>query len=210
VTKNGQSILNYGDLSVLSFHATKVYSTIEGGAIISHTPEMKHRIDNLKNFGFRGETVIEEPGINGKLNEVQAGYGLLQLKYIDNYIERNKDITLLYRKLLRNIPGVSYMDDILGIRHNYSYFPILVDEKQYGMNRNELYEKLKKHNIYSRRYFYPLISNFEPYRDLPSVRKGHLYVASKAAEQVLCLPIYIKMRQADIYNICNLITKVNK
>ena len=205
VKKDGISILNQGDLSVLSFHATKVYSTIEGGAIICHTEEMKHHIDNLKNFGFRGELIVEEPGINAKLNEVQAAYGLLQLKHIDAFIEKRRDITELYRKLLANVPGVSFMNDMDEVTHGYSYFPILVDEKVYGINRNTLYEKLKENNVFTRRYFYPLISDFEPYRELPSANPENLPVAIKVAKEILCLPIYVELTIPQVELIVNVI-----
>jgi dTDP-4-amino-4,6-dideoxygalactose transaminase len=205
VKKNGVSVLNYGDLSILSFHATKVYSTIEGGAIVCHTPEMKRHIDNLKNFGFRGETVVEEPGINAKLNEVQAAYGLLQLKYIDNFIGKRKKITDLYRKLLKDIPGIRFLNDMEGISHSYSYFPILIDEKKYGIDRDELYAKLKAHHIFGRRYFYPLISEFEPYKDLDSSEKANLPIATEIAKQVLCLPIYVALSESEVEFICSVI-----
>lgn len=188
VKKNGSSILNEGDLSVLSFHATKIYSTIEGGAVICHSQEMKHHIDNLKNFGFRGETIVEEPGINAKLNEVQAAYGLLSLTYIDEAIAKRKQIVEHYRALLKNTSGISFLPERNGVEHNYAYFPIFVDEAKYGMSRDTLYEKLKSNNILGRRYFYPLISTFEPYKELPSAQ--NLPIAQKAAEQVICLPLY--------------------
>ena len=207
VKKNETSILNYGDLSVLSFHATKVYSTIEGGAIISHTTEMKHHIDNLKNFGFRGETIVEEPGINAKLNEVQAAYGLLQLKYVDGFIEKRKQITELYRDLLKDIQGISFLNDMQGVSHCYSYFLILVDEEKYGMSRDDLYEKLKEHNILGRRYFYPLISDFEPYKHLPSATKENSPIATRIAQQVLCLPIYVELNENDVKRIVDIIKK---
>lgn len=210
VEKNGISILNYGDLSVLSFHATKVYSTIEGGAIVCHSPEMKHHIDNLKNFGFRGETVVEEPGINAKMNEVQAAYGLLQLKYVDGFIERRKEITEQYRTLLNDIPGIRFLDDMADVKHGYSYLPILVDEAKYGMSRDNLYEKLKEHNIFSRRYFYPLISDFEPYRELSSAKAENLPVAIKVAKQILCLPIYPALRKDEIGGIISIISNFKK
>lgn len=188
VKKNGASILNAGDLSVLSFHATKIYSTIEGGAVICHSQEMKHHIDNLKNFGFRGETIVEEPGINAKMNEVQAAYGLLSLKYIDEAIAKRKQIVEHYRASLKNISGISFLSEQSGVEYNYAYFPIFVDEAKYGMSRDALYEKLKSNNILGRRYFYPLIPTFEPYKELPSAQ--NLPVAQKAAEQVICLPLY--------------------
>lgn len=205
VQKDGASVLNHGDLSVVSFHATKVYSTIEGGAVICHTVEMKHHLDNLKNFGFRDETIVEEPGINAKLNEFQAAYGLLQLKYVDELIERRKAVAQSYRELLHNVPGVHLLPELPSVKHGYAYFPILVDENQYGKSRDALYEKLKKNNIFTRRYFYPLISTFEPYRDLPSAKVDNLPVAVRTASQVLCLPIYVGLENSDIQLICSLI-----
>ncbi len=202
---NGDSILNFGDLSVLSFHATKVYSTIEGGDIICHSEEMKHHIDNLKNFGFRGETVVEEPGINAKLNEVQAAYGLLQLKYIDSFIEQRKLITEKYRSLLRDVNGISFLSDMNEVKHVYSYFPILVDERKFGKSRDELYNKLKEFNIMGRRYFYPLISSFIPYNNLPSAAIENLTVANNTSEQVLCLPIFVDLTLEEVENIVNII-----
>ncbi len=156
VKKEGVSILNYGDLSVVSFHATKVYSTIEGGAVICHTAKMKHHLDNLKNFGFRDETIVEEPGINGKLNEFQAAYGLLQLKYIDELLNRRKAIAQYYRELLYDVSGIRILPEIPGVRHGYAYFPVLVDEDKYGMSRDALYEKLKKNNIFTEDISIPL------------------------------------------------------
>lgn len=205
VKKDNVSILNQGDLSVLSFHATKVYSTIEGGAIICHTQEMKHHIDNLKNFGFRGETVVEEPGINAKMNEVQAAYGLLQLKYIDGFISKRKRITELYQSLLKDVTGIHFLPDMKGMTHAYSYFPILIDEVTYGMSRDELYEKLKNNNIFGRRYFYPLISSFEPYRELPSAAFDNLPVANRVALQVLCLPLFVELTFEDVEHIVSII-----
>ncbi len=205
MSDKGISILNYGDLSVLSFHATKVYSTIEGGAIVCHTSEMKHHIDNLKNFGFRGETIVEEPGINAKLNEFQAAYGLLQLKYVDGFIEKRKEITILYRKLLKDVSGIRFLDDMPHVQHGYSYFPILVDEEKYGMSRDKLYEKLKEYNIICRRYFYPLISNFEPYKTLSSSSPKNLEIATKMADKVLCLPIYVDLKDKNVEDISKII-----
>ena len=202
---NGNSVLNCGDLSVLSFHATKVYSTIEGGAIICHSAEMKHHIDNLRNFGFQDETIVEEPGINAKLNEIQAAYGLLQLKYVDEFIARRKVITELYRTLLKDISGIRYFSDMENVTPGYSYFPILIDEKNYGISRDALYEKLKENNIFTRRYFYPLISMFEPYNSLPSSHPENLPIATDAAEQVICLPIFVEMKVQDIEKICSII-----
>ncbi len=205
VKKDGVSILNYGDLSVLSFHATKIYSTIEGGAVICHSQEMKHHIDNLKNFGFRGETVVEEPGINAKMNEVQAAYGLLSLKYIDEAIAKRKHIVEKYREELKNISGISFLPEQNGVEYNYAYFPIFVDETEYGMSRDTLYEKLRANNILGRRYFYPLISTFEPYKELPSSQ--NLPIAQKAAGQVICLPLYPDLGNDDLERIIDMIKK---
>lgn len=207
VKNDNGSILNQGDLSVLSFHATKVFSTIEGGAIICHTQEMKHHIDNLKNFGFQGETVVEEPGINAKLNEVQAAYGLLQLKYIDEFILKRKAITNLYQTLLKDVTGIRFLPDMENVIHGYSYFPILIDEKVYGISRDALYDKLKENNVFARRYFYPLISDFEPYRELTSSAHDNLSVATKAALEVLCLPIYVELALEAVKSICTIIKK---
>ena len=203
VKKNATSILNAGDLSVLSFHATKIYSTIEGGAVICHSQEMKHHIDNLKNFGFRGETIVEEPGINAKMNDVQAAYGLLSLKYVDEAISKRKRIVEKYRADLRNVSGITYLPEQSGVEHNYAYFPIFVDEEKYGMSRDVLYEKLKTNNIMGRRYFYPLISTFKPYRELSSAQ--NLPVAQKAAEQVICLPLYPDLENEDVERIINIV-----
>ena len=160
VEVKGKSLLNEGDLATLSFHATKTYQTFEGGALICHDAKTKQRIDYLKNFGFAGETTVVAPGINGKMDEVRAAFGLLQLKYVDDAIAKRKAIAQQYREQLKDVKGITFLEDFPEVRHNYSYFPIFVNEKEYGMSRDELYEKLKTHNIYGRRYFYPLITNF--------------------------------------------------
>ncbi len=200
---DGKSILTEGDLSILSFHATKVYSTIEGGAIICHDEQMKHHIDNLKNFGFRGELVVEEPGINAKLNEVQAAYGLLSLKYVDSYIEKRRSIAEMYREKLKGLPGLTMLFDFPGVRHAYSYFPILVDEKAFGASRDALYDTLKGQSIFCRRYFYPLISHFETYSSLPSAAPENLPIATEVASKVLCLPIYPELSTEDLDKVVN-------
>ena len=208
VKKEGVSVLNQGDLSVLSFHATKVFSTIEGGAIICHTQEMKHHIDNLKNFGFRGETIVEEPGINAKLNELQSAYGLLQLKYVDSFILKRKYITGLYRSLLSSVKGIRFFLEMEDVSYSYSYFPVLINQNEYGMSRDDLYQKLRNNNIFGRRYFYPLISDFKPYSNLPSALPGNLKVARLASEQILCLPIYVDLKVEDIHAITDIIIQV--
>lgn len=204
---NGESILNYGDMSTLSFHATKTYNTIEGGALICHDEKTKKRIDYLKNFGFAGETEVVAPGINAKMDEVRAAYGLLNLKYVDKAIDNRKIIAQTYREGLKQIKGISCLHDIEGVRHNYSYFPIFVDEKEYGMTRNELYNKLKENKILGRRYFYPLISDFSTYRELDSANPSNLSVANKVAEQVICLPIYDNLELVDVEKVIKLISK---
>ena len=201
-----QSICNYGDLSILSFHATKVFNTFEGGAIICHDENTKKRIDYLKNFGFAGETTVVAPGINAKMNEFQAALGLLQLKKLDDYLEKRRIITNTYRELLQDIKGISILPVPPDTKSNYAYFPIFVDEKEYGMSRDELYEKLKTHNIYGRRYFYPLITHFSPYRSLDSAKPENLPLAERIANQVICLPIYSDL---DLENV-NFIVKIIK
>ncbi len=205
VTINGNSVLNFGDLSVLSFHATKVFTTFEGGAIICHDETTKKRIDFLKNFGFAGETTVVAPGINAKMNEFQAALGILQLKYIDQSIQKRKEIAEYYSKRLRDLPGISFFEDIPEVRHNYQYFPIVIDENTFGKSRDDIYNALKKQNIFSRRYFYPLISQFPTYRGLESAQPGILHVAETVTEKILCLPIYPEIDKSDIKRILNII-----
>jgi dTDP-4-amino-4,6-dideoxygalactose transaminase len=190
VNHNGQSICNFGDLSVLSFHATKVFNTMEGGAIVCHDSATKKRIDYLKNFGFAGETTVMAPGINSKMNEMQAALGLLQLKHYNGNIEKRKKITEIYRKELNNVKGISFLPISANTDFNFAYFPIFVDEREYGISRDQLYEKLKQNGIFGRRYFYPLISEFSMYKSLDSANPVNLKNAEKIAEQVICLPIY--------------------
>lgn len=205
VRQNGVSVLNYGDLSILSFHATKVYSTIEGGAIICHDQKMKHRIDFLKNFGFAGETTVVAPGINAKLNEVQAAFGLLSLKVVDEAIARRKKMAAVYREGLADIQGIHFLPEVDSLQQNYGYFPILVDDAVYGMRRDELYELMRSHHIMGRRYFYPLISDFPTYRGLPSAAKENLPVATRVASQVICLPMHHNLAEEDVKDIIQII-----
>lgn len=204
---NGNSILNFGDLSVLSFHATKVFNTFEGGAIISPNEETKQHIDDLKNFGFRGEITVVAPGMNAKMNEVQAAMGLLQLKYVDEYIAKRKGVAELYRTKLANIPGITFVDDVSTVRHNYAYFPILIDQSKYGKSRDKIYEELKEHKIHTRRYFYPLISQFPTYKGLGSSNASNLPVSTRVAEQVLCLPIYPDLELQTAAKITSLLSE---
>lgn len=205
VEVNGESILNAGDMSTLSFHATKVYNTIEGGALVMHDAETKKRIDYLKNFGFAGETTVVAPGINSKMDEVRAAYGLLNLRQVDAAIEARHQVAIKYRKALKNINGITFFDDMPGVKHNYSYFPIFVDAEKYGMTRDELYFKMKEQNVLGRRYFYPLISTFSTYRGLESARSENLPEAHKIAERVICLPMHHGLSDTDIERIIDLI-----
>lgn len=210
VTIGNNSILNYGDLSVLSFHATKVFNTIEGGAIICHDEKTKARIDFLKNFGYDGELRVVAPGINAKMNEVQAAYGLLQLKYVDEAIAKRKIICELYKNLLSDIDGLSFQELATGVTYNYPYFPVFIDEKTFGISRDELNEVMKSHQIFGRRYFYPLISQFPTYKALASANPVNLPVAELKTKQVFCLPIYPDLNLSDVKRICSLIKSISK
>ena len=207
VEVNGESVLNAGDMSTLSFHATKVYNTIEGGAMVMHDEKTKKRIDYLKNFGFAGETEVVAPGINSKMDEMRSAYGLLNLKQVDTAIEARHQVAIKYREALRNAEGIDFWGDLPGVKHNYSYFPIFVNAKKYGMSRDELYFKMKEQNVLGRRYFYPLISDFSTYRGLPSAKKENLPVATKMANEVICLPIHHTLSDNDIERILNCILK---
>lgn len=205
VEVNGESILNAGDMSTLSFHATKVYNTIEGGALVMKDEETKKRIDYLKNFGFAGETTVIAPGINSKMDEMRSAYGLLNLKQVDTAIEARHQVAIRYREALRDVEGITFFDDMPGVRHNYSYFPIFVDANKYGMTRDELYFKMKEQNVLGRRYFYPLISTFTTYRGLPSAAPENLPQAHRMAESVICLPMHHELTDEDIQRILNCI-----
>lgn len=205
VKKNGESILNFGDLSILSFHATKVFNTFEGGAIICHDAKMKRHIDDLKNFGFRDEVTVVAPGINAKMNEIQASFGLLQLKHVNDYILKRKNISDLYSEKLEGKKGVTIIHSHNNCNPAFTYYPILIDAKEYGMSRDTLYDKLKSENFYSRRYFYPLISNFPTYRSLPSASFDNLPIANRISEQILCLPFYPALELNYVNEICNVI-----
>lgn len=199
------SILRHGDLSVLSFHATKVFNTFEGGAIVCPDAKTKQRIDHLKNFGFLGETNVVAPGINGKMSEFNAALGLLQLKYIDKALARRKEIDIAYRFGLKDIRGIDCLNDAGEKVANHAYFPILVGD-DYPISRDDLYQKLKEKDIHPRRYFYPLIAEFSMYRGLPSAHRENLPVATTAAQQVLCLPIYPDLDMSIVDEIIHFIS----
>lgn len=205
VEVNGKSILEAGDMSTLSFHATKVYNTIEGGAMVMHDAKTKQRIDYLKNFGFAGETEVVAPGINSKVDEMRSAYGLLNLRQVDAAIEARHQVAIRYREALRKVPGITFFDDMAGVRHNYSYFPIFVNAQEYGMTRDELYFKMRESGVLGRRYFYPLISEFTTYRGLPSANPENLPNAHRMASTVICLPMHHALTDSDIDRVINTI-----
>lgn len=204
-SKGLAGIMNAGDISTLSFHATKVYNTIEGGAMVVHDQAMKKKIDSLKNFGIVDEVTVDAPGINGKIDEMRSAYGLINLKQVDSAIEARKRVAIAYRKALKPVRGVTFFDDLPGVHHNYSYFPIFIDAGEYGHTRDELYYRMKENNVLSRRYFYPLISNFPTYSDSSSASKVKLPLSNKMAEEVLCLPMHHALTTKEIINIIDLI-----
>lgn len=207
VQVDGESVLNAGDISTLSFHATKTYNTVEGGALICHDAETKQRIDYLKNFGFAGETEVVAPGINSKMDEVRAAYGLINLRHVDAAIEARRRIAERYRAALRGLEGIRFFDDLPHVRHNYSYFPIFVDAAKYGMTRDELYFRMRDAGVWGRRYFYPLISTFSTYRGLPSATAANLPVATRMADEVICLPLHHELSAGDVERVMACIVK---
>lgn len=225
VEMEGGSVLNAGDMSTLSFHATKVYNTLEGGALIVHDEEIKKHIDYLKNFGFAGETEVVAPGINSKMDEVRCAYGLLNLKQVDAAIDARRKVASKYVEALKDVRGIRmfpYMLDSFGyqsplfpgegsgVRLNYSYFPIFVNAKEYGMTRDALYFKLQDAGVYGRRYFYPLISTFNTYRNLPSAAPANLPVATRIADEVICLPMHHALSEDDIERVVSVVKNPKK
>lgn len=204
---NGESILNFGDMATLSFHATKVYNTLEGGALVVHDEQTKKRIDYLKNFGFASETEVVAPGINSKVDEVRAAYGLLNLKQVDHAINSRRKVAIRYRDELQGVKGITFFNDIPGVRHNYSYFPIFINAEEYGMTRDELYLKMKEHNVFGRRYFYPLISTFSTYRGLDSANPDNLPIATQMSNNVICLPMHHALSENEVEYILQIIKK---
>ena len=204
---DGESILNAGDMSTLSFHATKVYNTVEGGALVMHDEKMKRRVDYLKNFGFKNEEEVVAPGINSKMDEIRSAYGILALRKVDEAIQARRAVAVQYRQGLKDIPGISFFEDMPGVKHNYSYFPIFVDAQAYGMTRDELYLRLKDNNVIGRRYFYPLISTFGTYRGLPSADPKNLPVATRMADSVICLPMHHELSVEDVQRTIDIIRK---
>ena len=211
VRKNGDPILNAGDISTLSFHATKTYNTIEGGALICHSAAMKQRVDYLKNFGFEDEVTVTGPGINSKMDEVRAAYGLLNLRIVDKAIARRKEVARMYIEHLRGIEGIGLYKPIVdsfeesSITLNYSYFPIFIEADQYGRTRDKVYSILQSYGIYGRRYFYPLITQFAPYKDYPSASVDNLPVASAFAQKVICLPMHHELTDEDVTRVISVL-----
>jgi dTDP-4-amino-4,6-dideoxygalactose transaminase len=200
-------IMNAGDMSTLSFHATKVYNTVEGGALVVHDEKTKKRIDNLKNFGITDDVTVVAPGINGKMDEMRSAYGLLNLRQVNDAIKARQKVANIYREALRPVEGITFWDDMPGVRHNYSYFPIFIDAEKFGKTRDELFFSMKEQGVWSRRYFYPLISNFPTYRGLPTATKDNLPMGNKMADEVLCLPMHHALTANDMERILNCIVK---
>ena len=207
VEVNGESVLLRGDMSTLSFHATKVYNTLEGGALVVKDERTKKHIDYLKNFGFAGETEVVAPGINSKVDEVRSAYGLLNLKIVDAAIEKRHQVAIKYREALRNVPGIRFFEDMPGVRHNYSYFPIFINAEEYGKTRDQLYFEMREKGILGRRYFYPLINTFSTYCGLPSATPDNLPVATKIANEVICLPMHHELSEEDLNRILENVVK---
>ena len=204
VCRDDGSILRHGDLSVLSFHATKVFNTFEGGAIVCPDVKTKQRIDQLKNFGFVDEVTVVAPGINGKMSEINAAFGLLQLQHMNKVMARRREIDARYRQGLKSIKGLQVVDECSATTANYSYFPVLING-DYPISRDALYQSLKDHDVFARRYFYPLISEFPMYRGLPSAKPSNLPVATDIANKVLCLPIYPALSDLDVERVIDLL-----
>lgn len=213
VKRDGESILLEGDMATISFHATKTYNTLEGGALVCHSAEMKQKIDYLKNFGFEDEVTVVAPGINSKMDEVRAAYGLVNLKHIDEAIAHRKEVARRYVNALMDVEGIGLYQPIVSsfesddIWYNYGYFPIFVDSEKYGMTRDTLYDKLKSAGVYARRYFYPLITDFEPYRHCPSASKENLPMANRMAESVICLPLHHGLTRNNLEHVVEVIMR---
>ncbi len=205
VEVDGRPIGGFGDISMFSLHATKIYHTVEGGALTFANPELKQRADWLRNFGLISEECVMEPGTNGKLNELQAAIGILVLELVDEEINNRREIVKCYRDGLSEIEGLKFLKDMEGIKHNYPYFPIRIDSEKFGISRDELHEKLKGYNVFSRRYFYPLCSSFQCYRNIPSSSEENLKIAAKVAQEVLALPLHGRMKKEDVEATCAII-----
>ena len=210
VDLKGRSILDWGDYSILSFHATKLFSTAEGGAVVSRSEAARIRVDHLKNFGIADQETVIGPGINGKMNELQAAFGLLQLESIDQEIANRAALTTIYRDRLRDVPGLTFHEDRADVRHNYAYFTLLVDEEAYGLSRDELWRTLKEFNVVTRKYFHPLCSHFPCYSALPSAAPSNLPVAEDIARRILSMPLYGSLEPEAVERICAILTALSR
>ena len=195
---------------MFSFHATKVFNTIEGGCLTFKNKDLKNKLDLLKNFGIEGEEKIMMPGINAKMNEIQAAIGILNLEIVEDEIRKRKNLTNLYRNRLNKIPGITVMKDIAGVKHNYSYFPILIDKNKYGLSRDDVYKYLKKFNVFTKKYFYPLCSHFYWYKSLPSSNPKNLPTAERIAKEILCLPLYGNLKEKKAEKICDILENLRR
>jgi dTDP-4-amino-4,6-dideoxygalactose transaminase len=209
VKKDGLSIGEWGDLSIFSFHATKVFSTCEGGAIVTPHRAVKDGVESFRNFGIKSETTIVGPGVNGKMDELRAAYGLLNLKYVTATGARRRVIDQYYRAQLQGVEGIRVPNVSPSMEPNYGYFPICVSAGEYGMTRDQLYERLKREGVYARRYFYPLVSHIPPYHLHPSAHPAKLPVAEKVAGEIICLPIYADLQAGDLERIVSAIQNKN-
>jgi len=210
VKYHGKPLVSYGDLAVLSFHATKLFSTIEGGALISDSELQRKRVNFLKNFGISGEETVVGPGINGKMNEFQAAFGLMQLGVVEQEMENRSHLARVYRTGLKDIPGLTMFQEASNTVPNNGYFPVLIDARDFGMTRDELFEILRECNIVARKYFYPLISHAACYASLPSAAPSLLPVAERISRQVLCLPIYGSLQPEIVEHICRVIVECRR
>lgn len=201
----GFGIGNFGDISMFSFHATKLYHTAEGGALVFKDPNLKSRIDLLKNFGIKNEEEVVMPGINGKMNEIQAALGLVVLDYIEEERNKRKELLEIYRECLRDVDGISILDDRSDTKKSYQYFVIRIDEKHFGKSRDFVHQEFKKYNVFTRKYFYPLCSDYTCYRQLPSSTSDNLPVANKVVKEVLSMPFYGGLSEDDVKKICNIL-----
>lgn len=208
VEVGGQSIGNYGDISMISFHATKVFHTVEGGILTCKNEKQKEVVDLLRNFGIRSEDEVVMPGINSKMNEIQSVIGLLVLDQLKEEIKKRKELTNVYRKRLREIEGIVFQDDILGVTHNYSTFVIRIDQDQFGKSRDNVYDRFKEYNVYPRRYYSQLCSEYPHYSGLPSARSSNLPIATHISKQVLTLPLYGELTVDDVERICDILIEI--
>ena len=205
---DGVGIGNFGDLSMMSFHATKLFHTAEGGALIFREENLKKRVDLLKNFGIKNEEEVIMPGINGKMNEIQAALGLSVLKYVERERERRQEIISLYKNCLKGLSGISFIPETAGVKSSYQYFVIRICEKQFGCSRDSVYQQMSAYNVFPRKYFYPLCSSYPCYKYLPSARAENLPVANKVVTEVLCLPLYGGLSDIEVETICSIISNI--